>query len=325
MQAYSFPNTDFPTFPTFLNVGTSDKKPQTIADRSEVLAILDSSASMTDYINLKDKTAGNKIMVAKKLLVDLETLGFKVTILPFNDKTHKLTTTKDILEPSSSTCFTSIPPTLSSVFALHKFSSVILLSDGLASEDKTLALKAITDSRRIVCENNCNTVSVAVGDDADGKACATFAGNRGYETFVKDVKTLSNVVDDIKNGMLCSYVMLPSGEYIPVENDGHYYFLSSKIDEQMFTPSNFDVMFKFLNLVILQKLSEPSPDYNQLSSFITHTCSSEVNTDKRKMLVDHFTKLISSIRVTTKESCNEATPGYSSALKYNARLCSKQT
>jgi hypothetical protein len=43
-------------------------------------------------------------------------------------------------------------------------------------------------------EADANPVSIAVGDDADGVACALFSGNRGYECFLKYEKLSSKVI-----------------------------------------------------------------------------------------------------------------------------------
>jgi hypothetical protein len=310
-------------YPNVLNVGTASNKPKDIKD---VLFVMDVTGSMSDYIN-NNSSEGNKWTVAKNLISSIEAKGVSVKVLPFNITPHPVCEVNKIPEPNNSTYFSPLVPEIKKLFdEKNNYSAVVFMSDGLPSEDKFKAHQAIFDIGRLVRENNCNPVSVAIGNDADGCACAKFSGNRGYECFIRYQSQKEQVVDDIFNGIQCNYVMISNGSYIPIEKDGHYYYLSSNLDDD--TTDNttnvpdFDTVFKFINLVILDEFSKESPSYKNLVEFVTKVAEVETNLSKRSMLVNHFITIIGDVKKKTAEQNN--TPSLLTATKQAYRNASQQ-
>jgi hypothetical protein len=305
-------------YPTVLNVGTTDNKPKEIKD---VLFIMDVTGSMSDFINM-NSSEGSKWSVAKKMISTIESRGVSVKVMPFNIVPHPICSVSSIPEPNNSTYFSPLVPEVKKLFEeSNTYSAVVFMSDGLPSEDKSKAHQAITDIGRFVRESNCNPVSVAIGNDADGNACAKFSGNRGYECFIRYLSQIEQVVDDIYNGIQCHYVMIPNGSYIPVEKDGHYYYLSS-ISEGVTNAPDFDTTFKFINLVILDEFSKEQPNYKNLLDFVSKVAEVETNLSKRSMLVTHFTTIIGDVKKKTAEQVN--TPALLTATKQAYRNASQQ-
>lgn len=319
MLTKSYKFNKYSGFSNILNVGTSSN--DTFRELKEVLVVMDITGSMGGNIN-NNSYDGSKWKVAKTILGKLESKGVKIHVLPFNSGTYPVCSISEIPEPSECTYFSPIVPTLEQIFKKeHNYSAVLFASDGLPSEDKESAMKAISQMGTLVRENNCNPVSLAIGDDADGIACAKFAGNRGYECFIKTLSQLEQVVDDIYTGLKCNYHMLDDGNYVPIEKDGNYYYLSDTFEGPEITP-DFDAIFKFINLTLLAEFSKAEPNYKNLKEFINYTVQVEPNFAKREMMVNHFSKLITNVIEVTKDQFR--TPSNISSQKYAMRQVSQQ-
>jgi hypothetical protein len=203
----------------------------------------------------------------------------------------------------------------------HNFKAVLFASDGLPTEDQHIARSAITQLGMIVRENNCNPVSLAIGNDADGSACALFSGNRGYECFIRHFSQLENVVNDISNGLTCNYHMLPNGIFIPIEADGNYYYVSKNVDGIIYKP-NYDMIYKFLNIAMLDEFSKEHTDYYKLNNFIKFIAEIEKDSVKRNKLITHFTQIIGEVHNRSAEQ--NGTPSLMSAKKAYYRESSCQ-
>ena len=306
-------------FSNILNVGATTN--HSTRELKEVLVVMDITGSMGGNIN-NNSYDGSKWNVAKIILQKLELKGVKVRVLPFNCATYQICSISEIPEPNECTYFSPIVPRLEYIFKNeHNYSAVIFASDGLPSEEKEVAMKAISRIGILVRENNCNPVSLAIGDDADGVACAKFAGNRGYECFIKTLTQLEQVVDDIYTGLKCNYKMLQDGNYVPIEKDGNYYYLSNNTEGTETSP-DFDTTFKFINLTLLAEFSKVEPNYKNLKEFINHTVLVEPNIAKREMMVNHFDKVIRNVIEVTKDQYR--TPSNISSQKYAMRQASQQ-
>jgi len=316
-KSYNFDK--YSDFSNVLNVGTSIN--ESTRELKEVLVIMDITGSMGGNIN-NNSYDGSKWKVAKKILEKLESRGVKIRVLPFNCATYQICSISEIPEPNECTYFSPIVPTLEQIFKnKNNYSAVLFASDGLPSEDKQSAMKAISRIGILVRENNCNPVSLAIGNDADSSACAKFAGNRGYECFIKTLTQLEQVVDDIYTGLKCNYHMLEDGNYVPIEKDGNYYYLTTNSVGIEIVP-DFDAIFKFINLTLLAEFSKAEPNYKSLKEFINHTVQVEPNLTKREMMVNHFDNLIRNVIEVTKEQFR--TPSNISSQKYAMRQASQQ-
>lgn len=317
-KSYIFPV--FEDYSNVLNVGTVKNQHKYV---DEVLVMQDVTGSMGDYLN-ENHSDGSKWSVAKNILKKLEERGFKITVLPFNTKSLNLCSVDYVPEPGGSTYFSPLVPSVRDIFKSkkHNFQAVIFASDGLPTEDQTIARSAITELGRIVRENNCNPVSLAIGNDADGSACALFSGNRGYECFIRHLSQLDNVVNDICNGLTCNYHMLPNGNFIPIEKDGNYYYVSKNVDGLMYKP-NYDMIFKFLNIAMLDEFSKEHTDYYKLNNFIKFIAEIESDSVKRNELINHFTLVIGQVRHRSIEQTG--TPSLMSAKKAYYRESSCQS
>jgi hypothetical protein len=322
MSIFKFNNNDiFSNFPNLLHSGVSLKPKKETNKRT--LVIFDTTGSM-DSVMCYEKRL-RKFDVGKKVLQNLEARGIMIDVLPFNTNPLPLCSVDTIPEPNNCTYFSTIVPELTKIFTENKdkYEAVLFLSDGEPSEDKEIAHNAITDLGRITRENSCNPVSIAIGMDGDGHACAKFAGNRGFETFIRDENT-ETVQEDIFNGIKCEYEMIPSGDYIPIEKDNSFHYVTKgEVDDSLCSKLTYESTFKFLNLVVLQKMSEPNTDFHKLLEFVNHTALNIEDLNLRQTLLSHFTKLLGTIRTMSEETMGS--PSEITNLKYNARLYSSQT
>lgn len=316
LKSYTFPA--FENYSNVLNVGSAKAQPKYV---DEVLIIQDVTGSMGDYLNQTKPMDGSKWSVAKKIMKKLEARGFNITVLPFNTTPLNLCSVDDLPEPNKATYFSPLVPRLQEIFAnkSYNFKAVVFASDGLPTEDHTVALAAITELGRIVRENDCNPVSLAIGNDADGSACALFSGNRGYECFIRNLSQIEVVVDDICSGITCNYKMLPNGEFVPIEKDGNYYYISNNLDGLIYQP-NYDMIFKFLNLTVLNEFSSVNVNYERLTAFIKFIALIEKNDSKKQELIDHFTHIVGEVRIRSAEQFG--TPSCLSSQKANFRQSS---
>jgi hypothetical protein len=307
-KSYIFPV--FENYSNVLNVGSTNVSPKYV---DEVLVLQDVTGSMGDYLN-PNRSEGSKWSVAKKILKKLENRGFKITVLPFNTHPLDLCSVDNIPEPGGSTYFSPLVPRVREIFksGKHNFQAVIFASDGLPTENQNIARAAIIELGMIVRENHCNPVSLAIGNDADGSACALFSGNRGYECFIRYLSQLDTVVNDICNGLTCNYHMLPNGDFIPIENDGNYYYVSKNVDGLIYKP-DYNMIFKFLNIAMLDEFSKEHTDYYKLNRFIKFIAEIEKDDVKRNELIAHFTLIVGDVHHRSAEQ--DGTPSLMSAKK----------
>jgi len=307
-------------FSNVLNVGYTENKFKKRKQQNEkTLVILDVTGSMSDYLNTKNE--GSKANAVKKILNKIESLGFKLDILPFNEKPHPICSVENIPEPRSSTYFSPLVPEINTLLYNNSYGAVLFISDGLPSEDKNIAHQAIKKIGSVTRESGANPVSIAVGDDADGSACALFSGNRGYECFVKYLSQIETLVTDIINGINCNYIMLDSGEYIPVEPNGNYYYLT-KEENNISNDISIEIVMKYLNIIVLEEFSKIVPDYNELKNFIDQIVKVIPDGVNRMMIASHFNNMIGKVIQITKDQDN--TPSILSARKNFYRGMSQQ-
>jgi hypothetical protein len=259
------------------------------------------------------------MILAKDLLKDVIKLGpYSYDIMTFNTKAHGLCNIDHLPMPADSTYFSPIVPELEYyIKAETKYCSVVFLSDGLPTEPYECAMKAIKQIGNITREAGANPVSVAIGSDADGSACDLFAGNRGYNTFIKYRKDIAKIASDISNGIVCNYTMLPNGTFIPVEADNKYYYVGTEIVGESVKPDRH-LVEKYLNLVIKQYMSDVS-QYNLLMSLVEHSVKLLDSKADQKELVEKYTTMLATIKHVIRE--NDRTPGLLSA----AAQCYRQS
>jgi hypothetical protein len=316
MKSVIFPTIG--TFPTVLNFNTSSKEKKNI-DGKNILFILDITGSMSQFINNERKSS--KAIVAKKIIEQITTIRSKNghNIMCFNNTPSPLCKVDAIPESSGSTLFSPLVDELKKVLTEDSnYSSIIFMSDGLPSESLELARKSITNIGNITRENGCNPVSIAIGSDADGESCELFAGNRGYNCFIKFEKDIETIVEDVCNGIDCQYEMLENGSYIAVESDNKYYFVDNNKLGETVSADKF-LIEKYLNLVIMKYINDANK-IPMLRSLVEH-CSKMID-DKviQTEIVNHFNGLLEvvtkTIRMVDKTNCmmsatKQAYRGYS--------------
>jgi len=299
----------FGTFPTVLTIGSSNQPKKDTTDM-KVLFILDATGSMGEFPNELGECS--KMILAKDLLQDVIKLGsYPYDIMTFNTKPHSLCNIDHITSPSGSTHFTPLVPELAYYFrSAFKYRSVVFLSDGQPTEPYDIAMTAIKQIGNITREAGANPVSVAIGNDADGAACDLFAGNRGYNCFIKYRKDIPQIAVDILNGIKCNYEMLPNGTYIPVEADNKYYYVGKEIVGESVKPDR-QLVEKYLNLVIKQYDSDVS-QYKLLMSLVEHSVKLLDNEADQKQLVEKYTTMLTAMKRVIID--NDRTPGLISAV-----------
>ncbi len=286
----------FGSYPSVLNFGVSDKVKRNV-DGKKILFILDNTGSMGEFINETGECS--KAVMAKKIIeaVIHKRPSNDYDIMCFNTVPSPLCKLADLKEPNSSTYFTPLVPELSKYLTKDsEYCSVVFLSDGLPSEDQTLAREAIKNIGNITREAGANPVAIAVGKDADGQACSLFAGNRGYNCYIKYGKDLDDTVNDVCNSIDCNYVQLDNGSYIPVESDGKFYYVDSKTTGDTIKPTKF-LVEKFLNLVVQKYISNTS-EYSILKSFIQHVSKLLEDEKEQNEVVKKFTDMLEVIKHT---------------------------
>jgi hypothetical protein len=296
MKSVIFPTIG--TFPTVLNFNTSLKEKENI-DGKKILFVLDGTGSMGEFINHTEEKKSSKAIVARKIIEQVlskrPSNGHDVMI--FNDKPYPLCKMTEVPEPSGSTYFSPLVDELKKVLKNDSnYCTVIFMSDGLPTEPLQIARDAITLIGNITREMKCNPIAVAIGSDADGESCELFAGNRGYNCFIKYQKNIEEIVDDINNGIDCKYEMLENGTYIAVEVDNKYYFVDENKLGETVVPDKF-LIEKYLNLVIMKYITN-ADKIPMLKSLVEH-CSKLID-DKiiQKEIVDKFNGLFEVVKKT---------------------------
>ena len=300
----------FGSYPCVLNYGVSDEVKRNV-DGKKILFVLDNTGSMGEYINEKGECS--KAVMAKKLIdsVMSKRSTNDYDIMCFNVAPSPLCKLGDVPQPSNSTYFTPLVPELGKYITnSHEYCSVVFLSDGLPSEDRELAREAIRTLGNITREGSANPVAVAVGTDADGKACSLFAGNRGYNCYIKYNQDLEDTVKDVCNSIDCNYVQLENGSYIPVESDGKFYHIGTETLSETEKPTKYHVE-KFLNLVV-QKYINDTNEYTNLKSYIQHVSKLLDSEEEQTEVVNKFGSMLDVIRKTVLHSA--VTPAALSAV-----------
>jgi hypothetical protein len=299
----------FGSFPSVLTIGTSDKEKRDVSGK-KVLFVLDGTGSMGEYVNETGECS--KMVIARDVIqkvLDLRKCDYDIMV--FNTKPHGLCKIDQLPMPNEGTYFTPLVSELE--FRMEpgtQYCSVVFMSDGLPSEPKHDAQEAIRKIGNITREASANPVSVAIGSDADGESCALFAGNRGYNCFIKYRKNIDNIASDVSNGIDCNYHMLDNGSFIPIESDGNFYYVSDDTVGEVVRPDR-KLIEKYLNLVIQKNMANVSM-HELLRSLITHTSQLIENEDERKEVVQHFNGLLRSIQRAYAD--NGQTPGLLSAV-----------
>lgn len=299
----------FGSFPSVLTVGTSDKEKRDVSGK-KTLFVLDVTGSMGEYVN--ETGDCSKMVIARDVIqkvVDLRKCEYD--ILPFNTKPHSLIKLDQLPMPNEGTYFTPLVPELE--YRMKDsvgYCSVVFMSDGLPSEPKADAVDAIRKIGNITRESGANPVSVAIGSDADGESCAIFAGNRGYNCFIKYRKDIDQIASDVSNGVDCNYHMLENGSFIPIESDGNFYYVSNETVGDVIRPDR-KLIEKYLNLVIHKNMANVS-QHELLRSLISHTVQLIESESERKEVQDFFNGLLKSIERVYH--ANHHTPGALSAV-----------
>jgi hypothetical protein len=307
----------FGSFPNVLNFSNSLKSKPVIDN--DILFILDSTGSMGEHLNefRNSSKMYNAINLIKKVIELNPNCSYD--IMPFNEKTYPLCKISDIISPDKCTYFSPLVPALEKLLKEKKYSSVVFLSDGLPTESQIIAHDSIKMIGNITRENGANPVAVAIGVDADGLACGLFAGSRGYNCFIKYEKDLDKVANDINHGINCMYEMLENGLYIPVEEDGNFYW----VDTIQYVASNVDrkMVEKYLNLVILKYLTL-TDKFPLLKSLVKHSVLLLDNENDRKEIIEKFDEIIKDVTKTVVDM--HKSPGAMSAVANVFRAASQQ-
>ncbi len=296
MASYiNFPK--YKSYPSVLQIGFKSYEPKIVVGK-KILVVLDTTGSMGEMINWDRE--GTKITFAKNIISKIvEAYPFSVVeVMPFSDKPKAIVSVSQIPDPNGGTYFSPILPVIKNVVKSDsEYATVIFMSDGLPSESKQLALDSIRQIGVHCREINSNTISVAIGSDADGQACSLFTGNRGYNCFVKFKKDIDPALTDIINGIKCNFVQISDGNWIPIEENGHYYYLGNDTTGQSATP-NIDNVRKYVSLIIQEELQNPdSLNEDSLIKFI-QSVASVLQTPDKNEIIEFFTKSLTVVKKT---------------------------
>jgi hypothetical protein len=308
------------TFPTVLNFNNDDT-PKTNIDGKKILFVLDGTGSMGEYINYSDGVS--KAVAAKKLIEQL--LSKRPTndydVMVFNNHPYPVCKVSDIPNPNGSTFFSPLVNEIVRVVTPDaNYCAVVFLSDGLPSEPMDIARDSIRKIGNTTREMNCNPVAVAIGQDADGDSCALFAGNRGFNCYINEMKKLEDVASDINHGIDCKYKMLENGQFIPIEADGKYYFVGNDALGTTIAPNKF-LIEKYLNLVIMQHINNPRM-FDPINELVA-SCSKLLDDPiEQKYIMDRFHKIIKVVQQNYAQ--NAGTPGLMSSGGACYRAASQQ-
>jgi len=286
MSAPTYTSVLFPilgSYPSVLNFGTSSSAPRNI-EGQKVLFVVDNTGSMGEFIN--EKRDFTKTVIAKLLITGVleKEPSLSHDVMLFNTSAYPLCKVTEIPTPTDSTYFSPLVPALKETVPGKNYAAVVFLSDGLPSEDLSIARESIKTIGNITREAKANPVSVAVGSDADGESCGLFAGNRGFNCYIKYDKDRDQIASDIVQGIKCNYHELPNGAFVPIEADGNYYYVGEAASASAVTvkPTRAHVE-KYLNLVI-QKYITDIKQVPLLKSLVEHVLVL-LDTDDDKTLV----------------------------------------
>jgi hypothetical protein len=308
MKSVLFPV--YGSYPYVLNIGHSDQEKKSV-DGKKILFILDSTGSMGEFINEKQECS--KSIMAKNLIKKVMQIRDKndYDIMQFNEKTYPLCKIDEIKHPEKCTYFTPLVPEVKSLLnEKSNYCAVVFMSDGLPSEDYGLARNAIKQIGNITREFGANPISVAIGRDADGEACGLFAGNRGFNCFIRYNRELEKIAEDISKGIDCNYNLLDNGMVVPIEDDGNYYYVDEDEVGETIRPTR-QLLEKYLNLVIQRYITD-TKHLTLLRSLVDHCVKLLDNEDEQKAVCTHYYELLEDVKHTVREEFN--TPGMLSAV-----------
>lgn len=254
----------FANYPNVLKVGINQNTQKKDITGKKILVILDATGSMNERLN--EKVQMNKMEMAKKVILSLINLNKdnKFDILPFNATPLDLVNYENIPNPNNCTYFTPLVGAVTPLLQTNQYSSVFFISDGLPSENRENALQAIrhigTDSR----EYGLNTSSLAIGIDSDGYACGQFAGSYGVNCYIKYESQYEDVIEDLNNAINCNYVKVETGEYISVDDDNKFYYVTKDNNINNYSIVNLETAKNFVNLVISHELNKPESNNNTI-------------------------------------------------------------
>jgi hypothetical protein len=303
----------YKSYPEHLLVGFKSHEPKMVAGK-KILIVLDTTGSMSESIN-HDKE-GIKIDFAKKIIHEIiEQYPFSIVeIMPFSDNPKPIVSYKEIPIPDGCTYFTPILPEVTKhVKTNSDYTTVIFMSDGLPSESLETAQNAIIKLGSYCREAGANTIAVAIGSDADGKACSLFTGNRGYNCFGKYYKDIPLIMVDVLNGIKCNYIQISDGNWVPIEESGDYYYLSKNSEGEPQMPT-FQTIRKYISLIIQDEIRNPEKiNVEQLNEYIVKVAKLIPNVSEQNELIDFFTKSLQVVKKTILTL--GATPSIMSAAK----------
>jgi len=305
-----FPN--YLKYPSVLHVGFKSNDVKNVIGK-KVLIILDVTGSMGEHIN--DNNEGTKIQFAKKIISQLiDSYPFSIfEILPFAESADCIVGYDKIPEPDGCTKFSPIPDAIKKLINTNsEYIATIFISDGLPSEQANIALDAIKKAGSFCREMKTNTISIAIGSEADGQACALFTGNRGYNCFVKFEKEIESVVSDVTNGIKCNFTLV-GNNWVPIEPNGKFYYIDDSIGSDEIEP-DIESVRKYISLVIQEELANlKNFNPNKLVEFVKIVANCLSNPDEKNEVIEFFTKSL----VIVKKAINEyaGTPSTLSATK----------
>ncbi len=313
-------------YPQTLQIGFKSYEPRMVVGK-KILVILDTTGSMGEMIN--EKSEGTKISFAKKIISKIvEAYPFSIVeIMPFSETPHAIVDVAHIPEPDGCTYFSPImEKVVSFVKSGSEYVTTIFVSDGQPSEPKDKALDSIKTLGSYCREAGTNTISVAIGVEADGKACSLFTGNRGYNCFVKYNQDIEFSLIDIVNGIKCNFIQVSDGNWVPIEESGNYYYLNDSIgsgsdsDSIPINPTIENVR-KYISLIIQDEIKKPeSMNVVALTAFIKETASALSNDKEREEIIEFFTKSLVIVEKTIQTI--GLTPALSVATKQAYQLFS---
>ncbi len=299
-------------YPSVLHVGFKSNDVKNVIGK-KILIILDVTGSMGEHIN--DNNEGTKIQFAKKIISDLiEFYPFSIfEILPFSESVGQIVSFNNIPDPDGCTKFSPIPDALKKhINSNSEYIASVFISDGLPSENANIAQDAIKQAGSFCREMKTNTISIAIGSEADGQACSLFTGNRGYNCFVKFEKEIDSVVSDVTNGIKCNFTLV-GNNWVPIEPNGKFYYIDDTFGTDEIEP-DVESIRKYISLVIQEEIANIKHfDANKLVEFVKIVANHLPNPKEKNEVIEFFTKSL----VIVKKAINEyaGTPSTLSATK----------
>ena len=261
--------------------------------KKRVLAIFDNSTSMNNKLN--QNSFYTKHSVAKRIL---RLLGRSIDVLPFNHQLNKKCKIETIAKPSGDTKFSVIWEKIK-MYSLNKYGSVLFISDGQPTESFIDAYHAIQETGKYIRNSGLNTVSLVVGIDGDGYASYQFSGDYGYNCFIDNDEKVDFVVNQIQKGLSLNYIQVDN-QFIPVSENGEYYYLSSEYIGKPLEPT-VEYVKKYLELTynyLIQQFYSRNNFYLDMVEFkdvyndlVTET-SIALEYNYRVVIINHFKKMM---------------------------------